>query len=81
MNEAILEERRKEGATAVEPEDQENEQASKGESTREREISKKQGLRARVADIVRGHSKLERKSSTKDLRRNPSNMSLVKRPR
>lgn len=51
MNEAILEERRKEGA---EPKDQESEQASKVEATWEGEGKKKQGLRARVAEMVRG---------------------------
>lgn len=51
MNEAVLEERRKEG---VEPKDQEGEKASKDEATREGEGKKKQGLRARVAEMVRG---------------------------
>jgi hypothetical protein len=74
VNEAILEEWRKEGA---EPKDQEGEQASKDAATGEGDGKKKQGLRARVAEMVRGNFELESKSSTNRLRRRPSKMSIA----
>jgi hypothetical protein len=76
--EAILEERRKEGA---ESKDQEGEEAAKDEATEEGAGKKKQGLRDRVAEMVRVNSKLERKSSKKSMCRQPSKMFPAECPR
>lgn len=42
--------------------------------------SKRTGLRGKVAGMMKGTSKLDKKASTKSLRRQPSTMSLTKRP-